>query len=69
MPRKAKNVRGLYAQIPADLYKRVEKAADAERRDKREIVIQALTNYVTAPVAEPAQPARDAAPDAAPTAA
>lgn len=52
MPRKTKNVRGLYAQIPADLYKRVEKAADAERRDKREIVIQALTNYVTAPAAE-----------------
>ena len=56
MPRTDKNVRPLYAQIPTALAKRVEKAMLLERRDKREIVILALTAYLDKPCIE-AQPA------------
>lgn len=54
MPRKNKNVRPIYAQIPTALAVKVEKRMVQDRRDKREILIAALEAYLCAPAVQPA---------------
>lgn len=58
---KPKLIRPVYAELPADLAKRLDKAAANERRNKREILIAALELYLAPAAAQPATPAPEAA--------